>query len=179
MWYFKVFSTKKRLYIWFGAQGARKDKESANPALNTDSWTFLTSGQPHDPRQSIRHIKKTWTSGQWSFKHAINGATGANSFCHSSRMHFFLELRWIPFSQCVHFNVSNNRDLQHEKQTKKKPQAGDSWSGVLETMQGVGRRPGWDESVSFPCLLPVFAHFRLRGANGSNSHWLQASVCTV
>lgn len=82
----------------------------------------LTSGQSHDPRQSITHIKKTWTSEHWSFKHAINGATGANIFCTASGMptpphpHPSKDYSRTCFVHCVHVNVSNNKDLQHKKQ---------------------------------------------------------------
>lgn len=89
-----------------------------------------------------------------------------------------LGLQWNLFLHCVHVNVSNNKDLQHEKQYKKKKKRSASWRQLLEV--GWKQRGQDVRSLSTSLrLLPCFAGFRLRGANGPNSHWLCQSVSAV
>lgn len=89
-------------------------------------------------------------------------------------------LQWNLFLHGVHVNVSNNKDLQHERNNTKRSV---SWRQLLEVgwkQHGEPvERPGCEESVNFSLSAPVFARFRLRRANGPNSHWLCVSVSAV
>lgn len=77
-----------------GAHGGRSSV--CNARRRTVNWLIccctqpcepsLTSGKSYDPRQRITHVRKTWTSEYWSFKHAINGVTDANIFYIASGM---------------------------------------------------------------------------------------------
>lgn len=147
----------------------------------------LTSGQSHDLRQSITHIKKTWTSEHWSLRHAINGATGANIFCTASEMAFFFFFLHLPglqsnlFFFCTVFMLMSA--IIKTCSTRNNKKTSTSWRQLLEVgwkQRGEsGERAGCEESVNFSLSAPVFARFRVRGANGPNSHWLCVSVSAV